>query len=155
MKKEELLRRKYPVLFFLLFSIYVCAVSWRLGLGALHKPGSGFMPFWSGVLIGVLAVLLLVQDLWIDQAKGVEERKEKVNWKSIILTLVYFLAYILSLEHIGFIIATILFVGIIMKSIEKKGWLLATLVSLGIALGSYYVFKVWLQAELPKGLIGF
>jgi len=113
------------------------------------------MPFWSGVLIGVLAVLLLVQDLWIDQAKGVEERKEKVNWKSIILTLVYFLAYILSLEHIGFIIATILFVGIIMKSIEKKGWLLATLVSLGIALGSYYVFKVWLQAELPKGLIGF
>jgi len=113
------------------------------------------MPFWSGALIGVLAVLLLVQDLWADQAKGVEGGNEKVKWRSIAFTLVCFLAYILSLEYVGFIIATVLFVGIILKSVEKKGWLLATLVSLVMALVSYYVFKIWLQAELPKGFLGF
>jgi len=148
------LQRKYPAIFFLFLSIYVCVVSWRLGLGTLHKPGSGFMPFWSGALIGVLAVLLLVQDLWADRTKDVEG-KEKVNWKSITLTLIYFFVYILSLEYIGFSIATILFIGIILKSIEKKRWFLATWVSVVMTLASYYVFKVWLQAELPKGFLGF
>ena len=112
------------------------------------------MPFWSGALIGVLAVLLLVQDLWADRTKDVEG-KEKVNWKSITLTLIYFFVYILSLEYIGFSIATILFIGIILKSIEKKRWFLATWVSVVMTLASYYVFKVWLQAELPKGFLGF
>jgi putative tricarboxylic transport membrane protein len=153
--EKESLYRKYPATFFLFLSIYVCVVSWRLGLGSLHKPGSGFMPFWSGAFIGVLALLLFAQDLWSDRTKGVEEGKEKVNWKSIALTLIYFLVYILSLEYIGFIIATLLFVGIILKSIEKKGWFLATWVSVVMAIASYYVFKIWLQAELPKGFLGF
>jgi putative tricarboxylic transport membrane protein len=113
------------------------------------------MPFWSGALVGVLAAVLLIRDLWPDRTASADEAKEKVSWKSVALTLVYFLAYILSLEYLGFIVATVLFVGIILKNIEKKKWLPAASVSLGIALGSYYVFKIWLQAELPKGFLGF
>ena len=98
---------------------------------------------------------MLIQYIWFNKADRTEKGKEKINWKAITLTLVYFFGYILILEYIGFIIATILFVGIILKSIEKKGWFLATWVSLVMALASYYVFKVWLQAELPKGFLGF
>ena len=149
------MQKIYPVIFFLFFSIYVCIASWRLGLGALHKPGAGFMPFWSGVLIGILAVIIIVQHAWFNQTRGADEGKEKTNWKAITLTLVYFLGYILFLEYIGFIIATILFGGIILKTIEKKGWFLSTWVSLIMAVASYYVFKIWLQAELPRGYFGF
>ena len=130
-------------------------MSLKLGLGAFHKPGAGFISFWSGVFIGILAVLMLIQYIWFNKADRTEKGKEKINWKAITLTLVYFLGYILILEYIGFIIATILFVGIILKSIEKKGWFLATWVSLAMTLASYYVFKVWLQSELPKGFLGF
>ena len=147
--------KKYPALFFLFFSIYVCVISWRLGLGSLQKPGSGFMPFWSAVLIAVLAVILLVQEIRCARSVAQEARGEKPNWKSIGLTLVFFLAYILSLEYIGFIVGTVLFTGAVLKIIEKKGWFLTTWVSLAMAFACYYIFKVWLQAELPRGLIGF
>ena len=130
-------------------------MSLKLGLGAFHKPGAGFISFWSGVLIGILAVLMLIQYIWFNKADRTEKGKAKINWRTITLTLVYFLGYVLILEYIGFIVATILFVWIILKSIEKKGWFLATWVSLVMALASYYVFKVWLQSELPKGFLGF
>ena len=144
--------RRYPALFFILFSIYVCAVSYRLGLGSLHKPGSGFMPFWSGASVGILAAILLIQDIISHRAPG--ETREKVTWKSIALTLCFFLVYILVLERLGYIIATVLFVGTILKTIERKGWFLSGWVAVVMALVSYYIFKVWLQAELPKGFLG-
>jgi putative tricarboxylic transport membrane protein len=149
------LYKKYPALFLLFFSIYVCVVSWRLGLGSLHKPGSGFMPFWSAVLIAILAVILLVQEIRSARTAAQEERREKPNWKSIGLTLLFFLAYILLLEYVGFVVGTVLFIGATLKIIEKKGWLLSTWVSVAMAFACYYIFKVWLQAELPRGLFGF
>ena len=144
--------RRYPAIFFILFSVYVCAVSYRLGLGSLHKPGAGFMPFWSGVSVGILAAIVLIQDFV--SRRAAEENREKVAWKSIALSLFFFLVYILVLERLGYIISTVLFVGIILKAIERKGWFLSSWVAVVMALVSYYIFKVWLQAELPKGLLG-
>jgi putative tricarboxylic transport membrane protein len=147
------LYRRYPAIFFILFSIYVCIVSYRLGLGSLHKPGSGFMPFWSGAFVGILAAIVLIQDIISRRAS--EEKRERVAWKSIAVTLFFFLVYILVLERLGYIIATVLFVGIILKAIERKGWFLSSWVAVVMALASYYTFKVWLQAELPRGFFGF
>ena len=126
-----------------------------MGLGIWHKPGAGFISFWSGVLIGILALLMLIQSIWLNKANVTEKTKGKINWRAITLTLVYFLGYVALLEYLGFIIDTILFVGVVLKSIEKKGWFVTIWVSLGMALASYYVFKVLLQSELPEGFFGF
>ncbi len=147
--------RKYPGIFFIVFSIYVCIISYRLGLGSLHKPGSGFMPFWSGAFVGILAAIVLIQDVISRDRQGVQEPRESVTWKSIALTLFFFLIYILVLEHVGYLISTALFVAIILKIIERKRWFLSGWVAIVMASASYYIFKVWLQAELPKGLFGF
>ena len=149
------LQKKSPAIFFLLFSIYICKESLELGLGTWHKPGAGFIPFWSGVAIGVLALLMLIQSIWFNKANVTEKAEGKTNWRAITLTLVYFLGYVALLEYLGFIIGTMLFVGVVLKSVEKKGWFVTILVSLGMALASYYVFKVLLQSELPKGFFGF
>jgi len=110
------------------------------------------MPFWSGVSVGILAAIVLIQDFV--SRRAAEENREKVAWKSIALSLFFFLVYILVLERLGYIISTVLFVGIILKAIERKGWFLSSWVAVVMALVSYYIFKVWLQAELPKGLLG-
>lgn len=146
---------KISVTFFLLLSGYVCVKSLQWGLGTWHKPGSGFLPFFSGLSLGILTLLLLIQNIWLNKADAAGEGKEKTHLRPIIIILVSLFGYLLCLEHLGFIITTILFVGILLKIIEKKGWLLTTWVSLVITLGSYVVFKVWLQAELPKGFFGF
>jgi putative tricarboxylic transport membrane protein len=130
-------------------------VSLKLGLGTLHKPGSGFISFWSGIILGILTLIMLIQDIWFNKANRAEEKKEKTHRKAVILTLAALFISILIFEYLGFIISTILFVGFLFKGIEKKGWFVTILASLVMTLASYYIFKVWLQAELPKGILGF
>jgi len=146
---------KYPGIFFLFLSIYVCRVSLKLGLGTLHKPGSGFISFWSGIILGILTIMMLIQNIWFDKADRAEEKKEKIHWRTVILALVSLFICILIFEPLGFIISTTLFVGFLFKGIEKKGWFATILASLLMTFASYYIFKVLLQAELPKGIFGF
>lgn len=146
---------KYPGIFFLLLSIYVCRVSLKLGLGTLHKPGPGFISFWSGIILGILTIMMLIQNIWLDKADSAEEKKEKTQWRAVFLSLGALFVSILIIEPLGFIISTILFVGFLFKCIEKKGWFATILASLLMTLASYYIFKVLLQAELPKGIFGF
>jgi putative tricarboxylic transport membrane protein len=149
------LQIRYPGIFFLLLSIYVCWVSLKLGLGTLHKPGSGFISFWSGIILGILTIMMLIQNIWIDKVDRTEEKKEKTHWRTVILALASLFICILIFERLGYIISTILFVGFLFKCIEKKGWFVTILASLIMTLASYYIFKVLLQAELPKGIFGF
>jgi putative tricarboxylic transport membrane protein len=139
-------------IFFLLFSGYVCMKSLQMGLGGWHRPGPGFLPFWSGVALGILAVILLTQSLRQDKASAADEPKEKTNLKPITLVLISLVGYIILLEPLGFVITTVIFVGFLLKTIEKKGWILTIWVSLVVALSSYVVFEVLLGAELPKGI---
>jgi putative tricarboxylic transport membrane protein len=148
------LKIRYPGIFFLLLSIYVCGVSLKLGLGSLHKPGSGFISFWSGIILGILTLIMLIQDIWFNKANRAEEKKEKTHWEAVILALAGLFICILIFERLGFIISTTLFVGFLFKCIEKKGWFVTILASLLMTLASYYIFRVLLQAELPKGIFG-
>jgi putative tricarboxylic transport membrane protein len=149
------LQIKYPGIFFLILSIYVCRVSLKLGLGTLHKPGSGFISFWSGIILGILTIMMLIQNIWLDKADRAEEKKEKIQWRAVFLSLGALFVSILIFERLGYIISTILFVVFLFKCIEKKGWLATILASLLMTFASYYIFKVLLQAELPKGIFGF
>jgi len=149
------LQIKYPGIFFFLLSIYVCRVSLKLGLGHLQKPGPGFISFWSGVILGILTIMMVIQSIWFDKADRAEEKKEKTRWRAIFLSLGALFVSILIFEHLGFIISTLLLVGFLLKCIEKKGWVVTILASLLMTLASYYIFKVLLEAELPKGIFGF
>lgn len=145
---------RYPGIFFLALSVYVCAMSLRLNLGTLHKPGPGFIPFWSGVLLGVLTLIMLIQGMRFHQSSNREE-KEKTHWTPVILTLAALFVTIFIFEYLGFVVSTVFFVGFLFKGVEKKGWLATLVASFALALASHYIFKVLLQAELPKGIVGF
>ena len=145
---------KYPGIFFLLLSIYVCRVSLKLGLGHLQKPGPGFISFWSGVILGILTILMLVQSIWLDKADRAGEKKERIEWRAVFLSIGALFVSILIFERFGFIISAFLLVGFLLKCIERKGWFVTLLTSLLMTLASHYIFKVLLQAELPKGVFG-
>ncbi len=39
--------------------------------------------------------------------------------------------------------------------VEKKKWLFTVFVGIAVTVVAYLVFEVWLQSQLPKGLLGF
>jgi hypothetical protein len=141
---------RWTGLFFILFSLYVCFESWRLGVGSFFRPGAGFFPFYSGALLSVLSLALA---LFTFRAKA----EEGESWTDVGSTLTVSLAvlgFALLLTWLGFAVTTFLFIFFLLRAVERRGWLLAAGAALFISAAFYVVFGLWLKAQLPAGILG-
>lgn len=135
----------------IILSVLICLESSHLKLGTYHNPGPGFLPFGVGMVLGFLSFILFFQSFKEKQEK--ENPLEEKRWKNIFLVLAFLFTYAFLIEKIGFVISTLLFVGAIMKIIEAKRWLVVIVVSVAASFGTYLIFEVWLQTQLPKGIL--
>ena len=143
---------RWSSLFWLVFSILICAESFRLDIGSFHNPGTGSFPFLAGLVFGILSLVLFIRSFLY---KGkMESILSKVRWKSVILALLSLFLYAIVLEKIGFVISTVFFIGILLKIIERKDWYLVIFVSITSTFLFWIVFQLWLQSQLPKGILG-
>lgn len=141
--------------FWLFLSILICIGSYRLGLGGYHNPGPGFLPFWTGVVCGVLSSILLISTLRKKRkSNGGGGIFEKVKWRDVILVVASMLIYAAVLEKIGFVISTMIFVGALLRIIGQLKLRMVAIVAVSTALASYAIFELWLHTQLPKGLLG-
>src|SRR5215470_13966728 len=90
----------------------------QLKLGTLHQPGPGFFPFWAGVLLGILSLILLINSLKNRERLSLSGLK---SWKLLLVTGAL-LAYLLLLEMLGFVTITFLFLFLLL-CLEYKGWM--------------------------------
>jgi len=144
---------KFPPIFFFFFSSYICYQSTGLGLGSWRKPGPGFLSFWSGVVLGVLALVVLFQSWKLKEDE--EESKTRSSWRGKILCFVSLLVFVLLLNTLGFIPTSFLFMGFLIKIVERKSWATAGLIAFAVALASYGLFEICLHSQLPKGILEF
>jgi putative tricarboxylic transport membrane protein len=149
-------RNIYAGLFWLVISVFVCIESVRSGIGAFHSPGPGFLPFWSAVILGSLAVILVVRSSLEKKFKGKTENLWKgLEWKKVIWVLFSLFLYPYLLPIIGYLITTfglIVFLLCIIKG--SKVWI-EVVTTLLIVLVSYVIFYILLGISLPKGIFGF
>ena len=92
-------------LFWLAVAIFAALQGLALNLGSLNRPGPGFFPFWGGVVLGVLSVVLIVRSRRRATARP-SVRPE--SWKPLVVVGAL-LAYLLLLEPLGFVAVTFLF----------------------------------------------
>jgi putative tricarboxylic transport membrane protein len=136
-----------------IFSTLICIESFRLGIGSFHAPGTGFFPFWVGMVFGALSLLLLILTFAREGKRA--KNSEKVRWGSIILVLASLFIYAAVLEKIGFVLSTLLFIGALLMIIERKKWHIVAIIAILSTSAFYIVFQIWLQSNLPKGILGF
>lgn len=129
----------------------------RLGLGTTGEPGSGFMPFAAGAFICAMALLVFLQSLQGGQGqqRGLSALWGGGYWRRSLAVGVLTLAYILVLETLGFSLSGFLLLVIIMRGLEKISWKKTLIISILTLAVSYLVFKVFLKATLPPGILGF
>jgi putative tricarboxylic transport membrane protein len=139
--------------FWLAFSILVCIEAYRLDIGSYRNPGTGFFPFWVGIVFGILSVLFLIQN-FLKREKE-EIAFHEVDWRKVLLVMASLYAYALVLEKIGFIVSSFLLVAVLLKFVDNKKWHILILVGGVSALASYAIFELWLHSHLPKGIFGF
>ena len=150
--------RRYDLgtsIFWFAISVLVIFYSRGLGLGSFNNFGSGFIFYWVGIILGVLAIILFIQAL--KQRSGKESEKpggafKKVDWPRIIGVVFSLTLYGAIYERLGFLVSTFLFMGFLLYSIGSKRWYAVVGVAFATALLSYAFFEILLKTRLPKGI---
>lgn len=140
----------------ILIGLAFCIASVSLGLGEVHQPGPGFLPFLVGAILLFLSTVIFVPTL-SKRRKPYEEKTTRRTGKYrkgglILLALVL---YNLAVSFAGFALTTFLFVVFLMRIVEAQRWPRTIATALCSAAGFYFVFQSWLMLDLPRGPWGF
>jgi putative tricarboxylic transport membrane protein len=124
---------------------------------ATFGPGAGFLPFWLGVLLAVLATILFVS-AWRRQATEKDSEPVFPGKQAIFAitsTLVGLAGYILLIEVLGYLVDTFLFIVFLMKAVEHEKWPLTLMVAAGTTIVLFMTFQILLKITLPSNMFGF
>jgi hypothetical protein len=142
-------------LFWMTLAGWVCFGAVRLKVGSFSDPGSGFLPFWVGALLGVLALAHFFNiTLAKPQMKGYESPWANVKWRNGVYVIIALLLYTFLLPRLGYILDTFLLMLFLFSLLGRQKWwivILGTLLIIGI---TYLVFKIWLLVQFPAGWWG-
>jgi putative tricarboxylic transport membrane protein len=133
----------------------VCLGSLQYKLGTPAAPGTGFMPFLTGLAICFFSGIGLIHaTLRKRRGEGWSPVLQGVSWKNAMVILVSLLAYALLLFPLGFVITTTLFIAFLLRAIVPQRWSVVIACSILTAAASYLIFEIWLKAQLPRGPLG-
>lgn len=139
------------------FAAAVCYGGLKLGFGSFSQPHAGFMPFLTGLVLGLLALADLVSGL-IRQGKtekGDAEIWAHIHWGKLLLTVAVLFLYTVFFTTVGFLISTIFLLFYLYRVMEPKPWKFVVFASILTTVLFYLGFKVGLESQLPRGLLGF
>jgi putative tricarboxylic transport membrane protein len=109
-------------LFWFIFSVFISYHSYKLGLGILRQPGPGFLFFWTGIVVAILSLTVIVRSF---RKRAADESKESVfarwNVTKIALVLLSLFLYALLMEPLGFLIVTLLLFLFLLGPLRKRG----------------------------------
>jgi putative tricarboxylic transport membrane protein len=138
------------------FGLIVIFSSIPYGLGGIHSPGTGFLPFLTGIAICTLSAIGFL-DAAMEKRKGKrwENFLQGLSWHKPLISLTAIVAYAFLLERLGFLLATTLLVGFLLRMIEPQKWTVVIAGSLLTASTMYLIFQVLLKTQLPMGILNF
>lgn len=152
-KKTKLTAGAASAIFWLAVGILACYGATRLGLGSVTEPGAGFIFFWSGLILVLLSLIVLVDSM--RSAEDAVQEMGEMNWAKIALVLLSLLLYAFSLERLGFALTTFILLSFLLGWIEGTNWGRSLAVAGAAALVCFAIFELWLKIRLPKGIFGF
>ena len=140
----------------LIFSLTLMEGSRSMPPSATFGPGAGFLPFWCGALLAVLSILLII-DAFRRPAAAVTKPVFPAGRVLLVLAAVVagLTAYMLTLEFLGFLVATGLLTAYLLGFVQKVKWTQAVVVAVLNSAALYVVFQVLLGVNLPANRFGF
>ena len=135
---------------------YVIYEAWLMPPSGTFGPGSGFFPFWLGIILAVLSLILMI---------GAALRPKDQNDRSpfpagqalfaVSKVLGGLVIFTVLMETLGFIINTFVFVTYLMKVVQRERWWVVLLIAVTTTACLYVVFQVLLGISLPRNMFGF
>jgi ACR3 family arsenite efflux pump ArsB len=146
---------QWSSLFWLVIGLAIALYSMKYGLGKFSSPGPGFMPFLSGLTLAGLALVVFFLQLSKGRKEKLRDLWSQKNWTTIVLVMGALVLYTIFFRFFGFLLDTFLLTAFLLRVMEPLSWKKVLAGAIGAAIGSYAIFQLWLEAQLPKGFLGF
>jgi putative tricarboxylic transport membrane protein len=115
-------------------------------------PGPAFMPFWLGLVMAALALLLLVRSLgeknpgeaWLPRGEGL---------RHMLVVFGVTVAFVALLNVVGMVIGTAIYLVALIRYLGRHPWWMCAAIGIGAGFGNWLVFVHWLRVPMPEGML--
>jgi putative tricarboxylic transport membrane protein len=125
----------------------------KLKLGTINDPGSGFVLFYTGILMCLFALTIVIASV-TEGGPSFGSRWEGARWTKPLTIIVCLILFSFALEPLGFLLSTIPLMLLLLRAIDPVRWTLAIPIALLAPLGVWWVLKRLLLIQLPSGIFG-
>ena len=131
---------------YVVIGLFFTIVATQYQMGTAAKMGPGYFPFYLGLLMTLLGLLVLVKSFG---AKAAIESIPKFNWRIIIQITGSVLLYGLLLPRLGFLVAVVVLVLVSASASKEFTWK-GSLINAGFLVAfTYSVFVLGLKLQFP------
>jgi putative tricarboxylic transport membrane protein len=123
----------------------------KLKLGTVNDPGAGFVLFYTGILICLFAVSIIIAAL-TEGGPTFGSRWENARWTKPVIIIACLIAFSFSLNTFGFLLSSIPLMLLLLRVVDPVRWPLAVPIAVLVPLGMWWVLKRLLLIQLPSGI---
>jgi putative tricarboxylic transport membrane protein len=135
----------------LALGVFVIRSGLKLKLGTVNDPGSGFVLFYTGVLMCVFAATIIVAAI-MEGSPTFGSRWEGTRWTKPLLVIGCLTAFAFALDPLGFLLSAIPLMVLLLRVIDPVRWSLTIPLAVLTPLGVWWVLKRALLIQLPSGI---
>jgi putative tricarboxylic transport membrane protein len=123
----------------------------KLKLGTINDPGSGYVLFYTGILMCLFAASIIVTAV-TEGGPSFGSRWKDVRWTKPLMVIACLTAFAFSLDTFGFLLSAIPLMVLLLRLINPVRWQLAIPIAVLVPLGMWWVLKRLLLIQLPSGI---
>jgi hypothetical protein len=115
-------------------------------------PGSGYFPFYIGLVMCISGAGIFYQALFSKTAKrNTDEFVDGEQLKRVLSVLLPAAVYVLAVQFIGLYIASAIYIALFMVILGKFSWIKSIGIALCVNVLFFLMFEVWFKVPLFKG----
>jgi len=135
----------------LALGVFVIRSGLKLKLGTINDPGSGYVLFYTGILMCVFAVSIIIGAV-TEGGPSFGSRWVDARWSKPLLVIACLTAFSFALDPLGFLLSSIPLMLLLLRVIDPVRWSLAIPIAVLVPLGMWWVLKRLLLIQLPSGM---
>ncbi|MDB5897235.1 MAG: tripartite tricarboxylate transporter TctB family protein [Ramlibacter sp.] len=125
----------------------------KLGSGwTSDGPGSGYFPFYIGIILCIAAVGILYQSL-LGKKRNTEIFVDGEQIRRVLIVLLPALVYVGAIQLVGLYIASVVYIAGFMILLGKFSPTKSIVTALVVGVLFFLMFEVWFKVPLAKGAL--
>lgn len=135
----------------LVLALVVTQASMKLGAGwTSDGPGSGYFPFYVGVILAIASAGTLYQAL-LGKKRNTAIFVDGEQLRRVLVVLLPALVFVGAIALVGIYVASAVYIAAFMIFLGKFGWVRSVVIGVVTSALFFLMFEVWFKVPLYKG----